>query len=72
MTLDQDRARADKAFKQAERERDGKAAMAQYQADAIALRQRTARLKQLRLAKEAEAQQHQIAPQRGRRKSNRE
>jgi hypothetical protein len=54
MTLDQTRARAEKAFKQEERERDGNAAMAEYQADLIALRERTARLKALRLAKQAE------------------
>jgi len=71
MTVDQAKQRAEKAFKQEERERDGKAAMAQYQADAIAVREKTARLKLLRLAKESEAQQHPVVPQTGRRKSGR-
>ncbi len=53
MTLDQARERAEKLFKQEERERDGKAATVEYQANAIAVRQNMARLKALRLAKEA-------------------
>jgi hypothetical protein len=55
MTIEEARQRADRLFKQKERERDGNEAMAQYQADAKALREKTARLKALRLAKEAEA-----------------
>jgi hypothetical protein len=56
MALQDARARAERLFKQQERDREGKTAMAQYQADAIAVRKKTARLKALRLAKEAEAQ----------------
>jgi len=66
MTLDQVRQRAEKLFKQEERERDGKAAMAEYQANAIALREKTARLRALRLAKEAEAEHQAIRPRRRR------
>ena len=54
MTFDQARLRAQKAFKQDEREHGGKAAMNEYQAGLIALREKTARLKALRLAKEVE------------------
>ena len=43
------RARAEKAFKKEEQQREGKAAMAEHQAQAVA-----ARLKALRLAKEAQ------------------
>jgi hypothetical protein len=55
MTANKARQRAEKAFKQEERERDGKAAMAQYEAGAVAVREKTARLKALRLAKQAQA-----------------
>lgn len=53
MTLDQARERAEKHFKQEEREREGKAAMSEYQANAIAVRKNMARLRALRLATEA-------------------
>ena len=55
MTLDQARQRAERIFKKEERALDGSAAMIEYQADAIATREKTARLKALRLAKEAQA-----------------
>ena len=55
MTSDQDRQRAETIIKKEERARDGSAAMIEYQADAIATREKTARLKALRLAKEAQA-----------------
>jgi hypothetical protein len=55
MTSDQARQRAERLFKKEERARDGSAAMIEYQAEAIATREKTARLKELRLAKEAEA-----------------
>jgi hypothetical protein len=55
MSSEEARTQAEKAFKQEERDRDGQAAMAQYQADAIAVREKTARLKALRLAKEAKS-----------------
>jgi hypothetical protein len=55
MTSDQARQRAERLFKKEERARDGSAAMIEYKAEAIATREKTARLKELRLAKEAEA-----------------
>ena len=56
MTLDQTRQRAERNFKKEERARDGRAAMAEYEIQARAIREKTARLKALRLAKEAQAQ----------------
>ena len=56
MTLDQARQRAERNFKKEERARDGRAAMAEYEVQARTIREKTARLKALRLAKEAEAQ----------------
>jgi hypothetical protein len=53
MTLEEARARAEKLFKQEEHGREGNAMLAECQADLTALRQKTARLKALRLAKEA-------------------
>jgi hypothetical protein len=55
MTSDQARQRAERIFKKEERARDGSAAMIEYQAEAIATREKTARLKELRLAREAQA-----------------
>jgi len=54
MTPDQARQRAEKSFKQEERARDGRKAMAEYEAQATAIRKKTAHLKALRLAKEAQ------------------
>jgi hypothetical protein len=56
MISDQDQQRAEKRFKQEERARDGRKAMTEYEALALATREKTGRLKALRLAKEAEAQ----------------
>jgi hypothetical protein len=56
MNSDQARQRAEKRFKQEERALDGRKAMTEYQAQALATREKTARLKALRLAKEAQAQ----------------
>jgi predicted TIM-barrel fold metal-dependent hydrolase len=56
VTSDQARHRAEKSFKQEERARDGRKAMAEYEVQARAIREKTARLKALRLAKEAQAQ----------------
>jgi hypothetical protein len=50
---EQARQQAEKRFKQDERVRDGRKAMAEYEAEARAVRENTARLKALRLAKEA-------------------
>jgi hypothetical protein len=47
---------AEKRFKQEERARDGRKAVAEYETQARATRAKTERLKALRLAKEAQAQ----------------
>jgi hypothetical protein len=56
MTLDQARQRAERNFKREERAQDGRKAMFEYEAQAVATRKKTAHLKALRLAKEAQAQ----------------
>ncbi len=56
MNSDQARQRAERNFKKEERARDGRAAIIEYEAQAVAVRAKTARLKALRLAKEAQAQ----------------
>jgi hypothetical protein len=48
--------RAGRRFAQEERARDGRAAMTEYEAQAVAVRAKTVRLKALRLANEAKAQ----------------
>ena len=45
---------ADAQFKKAQREQDGKKAMAEYEADGIAMRAKTAKLRAQRLARDAE------------------
>ena len=55
MNSEQARQQAEKRFRQEERGRDGRKAMAEYEAEARATREKTARLKALRLAKEAQA-----------------
>ena len=55
MNSEQARQQAERQFKQDERLRDGRTAMAEYEAEARAIREKTARLKALRLAKEAQA-----------------
>jgi hypothetical protein len=55
MISDQARQRAEKRFKQKERARDGRKAMTEYEAQARTIREKTARLKALRFAKEAQA-----------------
>jgi hypothetical protein len=47
---------AERSFKQQERALDGRKAMAEYEVQARATRAKTERLKALRLAKEAQAQ----------------
>ena len=59
MTSEQDRKRAERSFKQEERARDGRKAMAEYEVQARATRAKTERLKTLRLVKEAQAQTEQ-------------
>ena len=55
MTSDQARQRAERNFKREERVQDGRKAMIEYEAQAVATRKKTERLKALRLAKEAQA-----------------
>lgn len=50
---DQNRKRAEAAFKKEERARDGAKAMIEYEAEARTTREKTARLRALRLAKQA-------------------
>jgi len=47
-------AEANAQFKKAQREQDGKKAMAEYEADGLAMRAKTAKLRALRLARDAE------------------
>jgi len=58
---DQARQRAEQSFKQEASARDGRKAMMEYEAQARATRAKTARLKALRLAKEAQAQTEEPA-----------
>jgi hypothetical protein len=55
MNSDKARQRAEKIFKREQRAQDGRKAMIEYELQALATREKTARLKELRLAKEAEA-----------------
>jgi hypothetical protein len=45
---------ADAQFKKTQREQDGKKAMAEYEAQGLAMRSKTAKLRELRLARDAE------------------
>jgi hypothetical protein len=54
MASDQDRQRVEKRFKQEERAKDGRMAMIEYEVQALPVREKIARLKALRLAKEAQ------------------
>jgi len=54
MNSDKARQRAEKIFKKEQRAQDGRKAMIEYELQALAAREKTARLKELRLAKEAE------------------
>ena len=56
MNLDKARQRAERNFKKEERAQDGRKAMIEYEAQAVAIRKKTASLKALRLAKEVQAQ----------------
>ena len=62
MNSEQPRQQAEKRFKQEERARDGRKAMTEYEAEARATREKTARLKALRLAKEAQARDEPPPP----------
>jgi len=59
---EQARQQAEKRFKQEERARDGRKAMTEYEAEARATLEKTARLKALRLAKEAQARDEPPPP----------
>ena len=52
---DKARERAERHFRREERAQDGRKAMIEYELQILATREKTARLKELRLAKEAEA-----------------
>jgi len=54
--------RADARFKQEERALNGRKAMTEYEAQVLAIREKTARLRALRLAKEAQAQNEEPPP----------
>ena len=62
MTSDQARQRAEKRFRQQERALDARKAMTEYEVRARAIREKTVRLKALRLAKEAQAQTEEPTP----------
>jgi hypothetical protein len=62
LSSDEARQRAEKSFKQEERALDGRKAMTEYEAQVLAIREKTARLRALRLAKEAQAQNEEPAP----------
>ncbi len=53
MNSDEARQRAEKSFRHEEPARNGGIAMTEYEVRALAIREKTARLKALRLAKEA-------------------
>jgi hypothetical protein len=55
MNSEQARQRAEKSFKKEERVRDGRMTMTEYEAQARTTREKTACLKALRLAKEAQS-----------------
>ena len=61
MTSEQTRQKAERGFKREERTRDGRNAMMEYEAHARNTREKTARLKALRLAKEAETKTAETA-----------
>jgi hypothetical protein len=54
MNSDQARKRAEQGFKKEERAQDARRSMMEYEREAAATREKTARLKDLRLAKEAQ------------------
>ena len=51
--VDEARARAEASFRKEERAKDGAVAMTEYQANILLVREKTERLRALRLAKEA-------------------
>ena len=64
--------RADARFRQEERALDGRKAMTEYEAQVLAIREKTARLRALRLAQEAHAQTEEPAQPPAREKPRRD
>ncbi len=64
MDADLARAQAERLFKKEQQQREGMAAMTQYQADAVAVRENMARLRALRLANEDRASKDRAAHRR--------
>jgi hypothetical protein len=62
LSSDEARERAEKSFKQEARALDGRKAMTEYEAQVLATLEKTARLRALRLAKEAQAQNEEPPP----------
>jgi hypothetical protein len=62
LSSDEARKRAEKSFRQEARALDGRKAMTEYEAQVLAIRERTVRLRALRLATEAQAQNEEPAP----------
>jgi hypothetical protein len=62
--------RADARLRHEERVIDGRKAMTEYQAQVLATHEKTARLKALRLAKEAQAQNEEPPPKQRKRRAN--
>jgi hypothetical protein len=62
--------RAEARSKQEERALDGRNAMNEYQAQVLATHEKTARLQELRLAKEAQAQNEEPPPKQPKRHPN--
>ena len=62
--------RADARFKQQERALDGRKAMTESEAQVLAIRAKTAHLRALRLAKEAQAQNEAPPPKQSKRRTN--
>lgn len=65
MTADQTRRRAETLFKKEQQVREAGQAMAEYQAEMRAMREKTARLRALRLARDAANQKTPRAKQKG-------
>ena len=63
--LDEAHRRAEALFKKEQRLREGEQAMAEYQAELLAMREKTARLRALRLARDAVTQKTPPANRKG-------
>ena len=65
MHSDEARRRAEAVFKKEQQAREGRQAMAEYQARLDAMREKTARLRALRLARDAANKKTPTAPTKG-------